>query len=46
MTRLDVPSNLLVERGPPEAVCESALSRIESVMSELVVSFSKDMNVF
>ena len=46
MTCLDVPSNILVKRGPPEAVCESASSRIESAMSKLVVSFSKDMNAF
>ena len=46
MTCLDIPSNVLVKRGPPEAVCESTSSRIESVVAKLVMCFLKDAHTF
>ena len=46
MTGLDVPSDVLVERGPPEMICKGASSRVESAVAGLVMCFSKDVCTF
>ena len=42
MTCLDVPGDVIVEGWPPETICDCMLSRIESVVSKLVMSLLQD----
>ena len=40
MTSIDIPLDVLLERGPPEAVEECAPSRIEPLVTEVVVGIA------
>ena len=42
MVRLEIPGDIFVESGPPEAVCDRASSRIEITVPELVASLLQD----
>ena len=41
---LEIPGEIFVEGGPPEAVGDGMSSGIESVMTKLVMRFTKDVN--